>query len=102
MFGKRTTSANPPPPLGLTPLAQPPSAPLPPLPGAAPEDAGVSKSAPPPFAATPQPMPRLPPVPAPPPAPNLTQDGLSDEYYKIKSMIFNALIETLDPGQLSQ
>lgn len=105
MFGKRTTSADTPSPLdqtsvggraGLTPLGPSALPPLPPLPGAA------SKAAPPPFAATPQPMPRLPPVPAPPPAPSLTQDGLSDEYYKIKSMIFNALIETIDPGQLSQ
>lgn len=46
--------------------------------------------------------PSLPPVPAPPPMPSVSDENRSEEYYKTKSMIFSALIDTIDLGQLSQ
>lgn len=89
MFGKRTTPVTPPRSSEpLPPEAVPPSG-LPPL--------AVERSAPPP-----PPMPRLPSAPMPAVSPGVSPEGSSDEYYKVKAMIFSALIETLDLGHLSQ
>src|SRR6185312_12233277 len=42
------------------------------------------------------------PVPAPATKPIKVMDDRSDDYYQIKSTIFNALIDTIDLGQLAQ
>jgi pilus assembly protein CpaF len=39
---------------------------------------------------------------APPPPPPIVADGRSDQYYEIKTTIFNALIDTIDLAQLAQ
>jgi pilus assembly protein CpaF len=39
---------------------------------------------------------------APPPPPPITVDARSDQYYEIKTTIFNALIDTIDLAQLAQ
>lgn len=46
-------------------------------------------------------MPPPPPAPIPPP-PNLALETRSEDYYRTKAIIFNALIDTIDLGQLSQ
>jgi len=89
MFGKRSA-------------AEPPSAAAAPAPAAAqpkpaPAAPKPAPAAPPPKAAAPKP------AAAPPPPQN---DGAgefrSDAYYRVKSTIFNALIETIDLAQLAQ
>lgn len=98
MFGKRNTSA-------------PPSGPA--YPGAdssatfTTADAQTSALppkvvAPPAFDEAPAAPTVLPSVPAPPPVQGLSDENRSEEYYKTKSMIFSALIDTIDLGQLSQ
>jgi len=98
MFGKRSLGDIP----GAAP-AQSPAAPA----GRAPSNVGP-KPAPQPAAPTRQ----APPSPATPPpqAPRLpaaaehneTQEFRSESYYRVKSTIFNALIETIDLTQLAQ
>jgi len=46
--------------------------------------------------------PAMAPAPAPKPAVKVVTDDRSEEYYQIKSTIFNALIDTIDLGQLAQ
>ena len=84
MFGKRPGGG------GVETAPRP--KPAAPPPAAAP--AQPSKSAAPPPAAAPK---------APPPAPPpLAVDSRSDQYYEIKTTIFNALIDTIDLAQLAQ
>ncbi len=80
MFGKRPGAGDTPPP-----RPQP----------AAPAAAAAKTAAPPPPALKPRgEMP-----PAPPP---ITVDNRSEQYYEIKTTIFNALIDTIDLAQLAQ
>jgi pilus assembly protein CpaF len=94
MFGKRTTGtpandiaaparsvAAPAPPQSAVPLPETP--------------APVQTQAPPP-----PPAPKPKPAPAPAPAP--MAEFRSEEFFRIKSTIFNALIETIDLAQLAQ
>src|ERR1700741_3346343 len=82
MFGKR-------PGQGETPAPRPkPAAPSPAV------KAGGGAPPPPPAAAKPR-------AEAPPPPP-LAVDNRSDQYYEIKTTIFNALIDTIDLAQLAQ
>jgi len=79
MFGKRPGAGEAPPPRPK-PAAPPPAAAKPAAPAAA---AGVAPKAPP----------------APPP---IAVDNRSEQYYEIKTTIFNALIDTIDLAQLAQ
>src|SRR6185437_9553422 len=93
MFGKRSGSE----PVFRTPaeadVRAPASvsreAPASPPPVAAPVPLRQEKTAPPPVAAA-------------KPAPRVVTDNRSDDYYQIKSTIFNALIDTIDLAQLAQ
>ena len=93
MFGKRTATE---PSLGKPPLAREPAA-APPR---------VAAEAPPAIAAAPKAAPKPAPQAAlqasPKPAPRVMADNRSEDYYQIKSTIFNALIDTIDLAQLAQ
>jgi len=89
MFGKRTASE---PSFGKPPSAREPAAPPPRL---APEAPAAAAPAPKPaMQAAPQPSPKA--------APRVITDNRSEDYYQIKSTIFNALIDTIDLAQLAQ
>jgi pilus assembly protein CpaF len=90
MFGKRTASE----PVFGKPAAQPASANAPPRIG--PEPAAA---APAPAPAAAKPAAQLTPSKA---APKVMADNRSEDYYQIKSTIFNALIDTIDLAQLAQ
>lgn len=87
MFGKRSADLPPPPaPIPQRAAAQPRSA--------ASIAAGTQPQAPPPSAQA-----------APPPAlraPEAAVETRSEEFYRVKSLLFTALIETIDLGQLAQ
>ncbi len=91
MFGKRGGEAlppnQPPKPIGLTPVA----------PTHRPAQQVRTSSEPPPVVAAPPGSAR----PATLPAPTVQVDLHSDEFYRVKSTIFAALIETIDLGQLA-
>jgi pilus assembly protein CpaF len=95
MFGKRGATPSDPPPQA-TPLAAPAVRPA----GALP--------APPTPAAPRAPGPAAPPASVaakPPPTPSpvvMAAEVRSEDFYRVKSTIFNALIETIDLGQLAQ
>ncbi|MFN3624366.1 MAG: CpaF family protein [Hyphomicrobium sp.] len=80
MFGKRTSDA---------PARRLPQAPVPPV--ATPAAAA---------AAEPRPAPQKPP--SPPPASSVDQRRHSEEYYDVKTTVFNALIDTIDLTQLAK
>src|ERR1043166_4400704 len=91
MFGKRSATAELPPqapPPRIEPAAAKIVAPL-----QAPEDASAAPPPSPPGAPT-APMPSK-------PLPRIA-DSRSDDYYQIKTTIFNALIDTIDLAQLAQ
>src|SRR6201995_1228802 len=92
MFGKRTVSE--PAPGKPAPAREPATAPprLTPAPAPAAGAAPGGKPAPGPSMA-PQPV---------KPAPKVMADNRSEDYYQIKSTIFNALIDTIDLAQLAQ
>ena len=121
MFGKRGTTGGP----GLSPPAATPVAdarPVAPLPAVKPATAALGDDAPPPpppKTAPPPPKPSATPKPstppmasskptnrsAPPPPPKekiAAIDNRSDEYYRMKTEVFNALIDTIDLSQLAQ
>jgi pilus assembly protein CpaF len=111
MFGKRSTTGAPadPPPKEAVAARSAAPAPPPPKPSAA---APAASEPPPPPARAPIP-PNKPPVPvakasggkmAPPPPKEkvATIDNRSDEYYRTKTEVFNALIDTIDLSQLAQ
>ena len=91
MFGKRTADSAPSPvanPAAQRAIAHPRTA--------------ASVTAPPPAAAQPPATTR---APAPPPmlrAPEAAVEQRSEEFYRVKSVLFTALIETIDLGQLAQ
>ena len=84
MFGKRPGG-------GAEPAQRP--KPAAPAPAAAPPKAAAG-------AAAPAPAPKA--HAAPPPPPPIAVDSRSDQYYEIKTTIFNALIDTIDLAQLAQ
>jgi len=90
MFGKRSVTEP-----GLGKPAAPPR-----------EPAAARASAPAPTAAAAQPAPAAPAPQAAPqpskPSPRVVADTRSEDYYQIKSTIFNALIDTIDLAQLAQ
>lgn len=103
-FGKRSGASNP-----ASPAARPtmPAAPKPAAPAPAPEPAAAKKAAPPlpkPVEAKEKPKPAA----LKPPAAAEHQETVtkvndrSEEYYATKTTIFNALIDTIDLGQLAQ
>jgi pilus assembly protein CpaF len=113
MFGKRSTfggagSAPPPQPAADTRPANTPPAPKP----AVSTLADDAPPPPPPKAAAPKPPSSGPTVtsksssksaPPPPPKEKIAQvDNRSDEYYRTKTEVFNALIDTIDLSQLAQ
>jgi len=97
MFGKRSQSE---PAFGRTP----PGAARPPVPGAASApSAAVQPGTPPGAAAPPPPPPSFQSSPQPSkPVARAIVDTRSEDYYQIKSTIFNALIDTIDLAQLAQ
>ncbi len=104
MFGKRTTTggpAVPPPAAAETP--RPAAAPPPPKPAAS-HGAGLSDPPPPPprstAAASSKPAAKS--APPPPKEKVAAIDSRSDEYYRTKTEVFNALIDTIDLSQLAQ
>ncbi len=114
MFGKRTTTGGPtdaPPPAAATGRsAPPPSAPTPSVPKPAARPAPQRQADPPPpppkasgpkpAASSAKPTKVAPP---PPPKEKIAQiDNRSDEYYRTKTEVFNALIDTIDLSQLAQ
>jgi pilus assembly protein CpaF len=122
MFGKRTTTGGPPvqPPPSAAAAPRPaeaapppPPAPKPAAPKPAPAAAAFSDGdppPPPPKAAGPKPTapaaaskPTARAAPPPPPKEKIAQiDNRSDEYYRTKTEVFNALIDTIDLSQLAQ
>ena len=86
MFGKR-------PGAGDTELRPKPAAPVA-APKAAAPAAAPKSAAPPPVAVSTRG--------APPPPPPIAVDNRSDQYYEVKTTIFNALIDTIDLAQLAQ
>jgi pilus assembly protein CpaF len=113
MFGKRTTTGAPAGGVGAPPAAQVaarPTMPAPPPPKPGASLAPDMPAAPPPRAPI---APNKPVVQAqkssgkisPPPPPKekvATIDNRSDEYYRTKTEVFNALIDTIDLSQLAQ
>ncbi len=93
MFGKRTATE---PSAGKPPVAREPAAAPPRL----------AAEAPPSAAAAPKPLPKpatqAAPQASPKSAPRVVADNRSEDYYQIKSTIFNALIDTIDLAQLAQ
>ncbi len=120
MFGKRPTGAGPgpvSPQPGAAPAAPRPAAPKPamtdavdiddappPPKPAAPKPAAAPAAAPPRAVAAPAPKPaaKAAPPPAPPKEKPIVVDNRSDEYYRTKTEVFNALIDTIDLSQLAQ
>ena len=118
MFGKRGTTGGP----GMPPPAAPDAAARPVVQSAASEPAARPAASqladdmpppPPPKSAAPPPKPSPPPMAsskptnktAPPPPPKekvAAIDNRSDEYYRTKTEVFNALIDTIDLSQLAQ
>jgi pilus assembly protein CpaF len=99
MFGKRsesTLTARPPAAANTAPEAAPSRA-APPPPKAA--SAAAAPGFTPLQAAAPS---RIAPVAASKPSPRPLPDARTDDYYQIKSTIFNALIDTIDLAQLAQ
>jgi pilus assembly protein CpaF len=94
MFGKRGGEA-PPANVPVKPVAR---APAPPPPPARAAPAVRTSNEPPPVVAA---APAAPTRATPPPTPTLQVDHRSDEFYRVKSTIFAALIETIDLGQLA-
>ncbi len=95
MFGKRAPGEG---------LPQQPQAPRPPAPASAPAAAPAAVAAPAPRAQTPVAPMMAKQKPLPTPSKEVAPPGefRSEEYYRIKSTIFNALIETIDLAQLAQ
>ncbi|MEM8986550.1 MAG: CpaF family protein [Pseudomonadota bacterium] len=103
MFGKRT---------GASPQATPPKAPAAEKPAAKPAAAAPPKPAPKPDAPAPKPAakpqvkaaapPAPPPAAPPPPTVDVAVQNRSEDYFEIKTTIFNALIDTIDLSQLAQ
>ena len=118
MFGKRGTTGGPgmPPPAAPDVAARPvvqSAASEPPARPAASQLADDMPPPPPPKSAAPPPKPSPPPMAsskptnktAPPPPPKekvAAIDNRSDEYYRTKTEVFNALIDTIDLSQLAQ
>jgi pilus assembly protein CpaF len=111
MFGKRTTTGAPADPPPREAVAARSAAPAPPPPK--PSSPAASAGDPPPPPARAAIPPNKPPVPAakpsggkmapPPPKERIaTIDNRSDEYYRTKTEVFNALIDTIDLSQLAQ
>jgi pilus assembly protein CpaF len=110
MFGKRTTTGAPADPPPREAVAARAAAPAPPPPK--PSSPAASAGDPPPPPARAAIPPNKPPAPAPkpsgkmaPPPPKeriATIDNRSDEYYRTKTEVFNALIDTIDLSQLAQ
>jgi pilus assembly protein CpaF len=110
MFGKRTTTGAPADPPPREAVAARATAPAPPPPK--PSSPAASAGDPPPPPARAAIPPNKPPAPAPkpsgkmaPPPPKeriATIDNRSDEYYRTKTEVFNALIDTIDLSQLAQ
>ncbi len=103
-FGKRSGAANP-----ASPAARPtmPAAPKPEAPAPAPEPAVAKKAAPPPpkpaeSKEKPKPAALKPPAAAEHEETITKVNDRSEEYYATKTTIFNALIDTIDLGQLAQ
>jgi len=92
MFGKRTATEPSP---GKPPVAREPAAAPPRLAAEAPPSAAAPKAAP---KSAPQAAPQA----SAKPAPRVMADNRSEDYYQIKSTIFNALIDTIDLAQLAQ
>jgi len=92
MFGKRTATEPSP---GKPPVAREPAAAPPRLAAEAPPSAAAPKPAP-------KPATQVAPQASPKPAPRVVADNRSEDYYQIKSTIFNALIDTIDLAQLAQ
>ncbi len=113
MFGKRGTTGGPGmPPTPATPADARPAAP-PPAPKPAASQLADDPPPPPPKSAAPPPKPSTPPMasskptnktaPPPPPKEKIAAiDNRSDEYYRTKTEVFNALIDTIDLSQLAQ
>ena len=95
MFGRRTNPTAP-------GAARPEKAPAPEPPRAAAQSA--ESSAPPASAAQPSEEPRSSAASAPPPAAEakVVERGRSEEYYDVKTTVFNALIDTIDLTQLAK
>jgi pilus assembly protein CpaF len=91
MFGKRSAAE---PSFGKPAAAREPVAPPPRLTPEAPPSAPPKPAPKPAAQAAPQPSPK--------PAPRAVTDNRSEDYYQIKSTIFNALIDTIDLAQLAQ
>jgi len=117
MFGKKGTTGGPglPPPPAAPAAVAPRPAPPPPAPRpAAAAQLADDPPPPPPKAAAPAPPPPKPQAPAasskptnrsapPPPKEKIAAiDNRSDEYYRTKTEVFNALIDTIDLSQLAQ
>jgi len=92
MFGKRTATEPSP---GKPPVAREPAAAPPRLAAEAPPSAAAPKPAP-------KPATQVAPQASPKSAPRVVADNRSEDYYQIKSTIFNALIDTIDLAQLAQ
>ena len=92
MFGKRTATEPSP---GKPPVAREPAAAPPRLAAEAPPSAAAPKAAP---KSAPQAAPQA----SAKPAPRVMADNRSEDYYQIKSTIFNALLDTIDLAQLAQ
>ena len=92
MFGKRTATEPSP---GKPPALREPAAAPPRLAAEAPPSAAAPKP-------LPKPAPQAAPQASPKPAPRAMADNRSEDYYQIKSTIFNALIDTIDLAQLAQ
>ncbi len=104
MFGKRSAAEAPPAPGPALPGARAPQASNGPPKPAAGATAMRANPVPPPMPAKPSAPP-----PKPPPGPNKSQndgakgvDFRSEDFYRVKSTIFTALIETIDLAQLAQ
>src|SRR6202008_4291722 len=101
MFGKRGTAE----PLRPAPVPRPASKPAAAKPAAAPPPMPTQPAPPAPNMAAPgaaAPRPQVAPVPSPAYVAPLTVDNRSDHYYHVKTMIFSALIDTIDLAQLGQ
>ena len=113
MFGKRSTPGGPgaPPPPPAATAARPASTPPAPKPAVS-TLADDIPPPPPPKSAAPRPPSQVSTVsskpasksaPPPPPKEKIAQvDNRSDEYYRTKTEVFNALIDTIDLSQLAQ
>src|SRR6201989_2521399 len=91
MFGKRTATEPSP---GKPPVAREPAVAPPRLAAEAPPSAAPKPA--------PNPAPMAPLAPAPKPVARVMADNRSEDYYQIKSTIFNALIEAIDLAQLAK